>query len=239
MDSASTRAGIRRATVNYNVHPLSGKPPADGVTAGDAPCIEAGEACCANDASYEPSADSCTDDSDSDDEYDSPYGSNPYAGNPSDAHGSHNSFGGSAGSFAPAPTPVPHPAGPSASLIGSSSHWYTFVVTYYLASHVTTYSHSSPVVVPTQVESCATVSVSATDAAQASAHLSSYTATATGLPPYSPPPAAAATGKPVGNETAPTGTRGHGPVVAAGAASVGGAGAAVAVLVLGVAAMMV
>lgn len=222
---------------------------------GDAPCTEAGEGCCTDEASYEPSADSCTDETEPgaegrSDNDDGPYGSNPYAGNPSDAHGSPDSMGSGGGSFAPAPapTPLPHGApntGPhSAELVGSSSHWYTFVMTYYLASHFTTYEHSSPVVVSTQVESCATVSVSATDAAQASAHLSSYTATAL-LPvptPHSPPPVATGTvvGKPAaGNETVPTGTRGHGPVVTAGAARVGGVGAAVAVLVLGVAAMLV
>ncbi|KAK3898693.1 hypothetical protein C8A05DRAFT_37709 [Staphylotrichum tortipilum] len=215
---------------------------------GDAPCVEAGEGCCTDETSYEPFPDSCADETDagaeprSDD--DGPYGSNPYAGNPSDAYGSPDSMGGGGGSFAPgqAATPLPYHA-PSAELVGSSSHLYTFVMTYHLASHFTTYEHSLPVVVSTQVESCATVTVSATDAAQASVHLSSYTATAL-LPvptPHSPPPAATGpvVGKPVGNETVPTGTRGHGPVVTAGAARVGAVGAAVAGLVLGLAAMMV
>jgi hypothetical protein len=68
---------------------------------------------------------------------------------------------------------------PGVDFVGSGSNWYTFAMTHRFLSHwYSNVDHSSSVLVSTEVTSCTTVSVSATDEAHASHLFSSYTATA-------------------------------------------------------------
>lgn len=118
-------------------------------------------------------------------------------------------------------------------------------MTFRFFSHFYSFDHASSWLVSTEMTSCTTVSVSATNEAQASEYFSSYTATAVlatpteahthapaevveTLVPVVTVPAPAATGdwKPV-NGTVGTATRVPSPVVTAGAARPGGFGGAV------------
>ncbi len=163
------------------------------------------------------------------------------------------------------PSLVPGLDVPSVALLGIGADWYTFAMTYQFFSQYYSSDQSSSVLVSTLVTHCTTVSVSATDEAQASEFFSSFSATAVlaapteaPLPTQGPaggvdnmaPPAVTRTAVPVPaatgpynygpeNGTAGTATRVPEPVVTAGAAKRNGAVAGVVVLVLGVAVIVV
>ena len=137
-------------------------------------------------------------------------------------------------------------------------------MTYHFFSQYYSFDHSSSVLVSTVMTQCTTVSVSATDAAQASEFFSSFSATAVlAVPTEAPlptqgvvggvdnmaPPAVTSTTVPVPaatgpynygseNGTAGTVTRVPEPVVTAGAAKLGEAVAGMVVLVMGAAAVV-
>ncbi len=136
-------------------------------------------------------------------------------------------------------------------------------MTYHFFSQYYSFDHSSSVLVSTVMTQCTTVSVSATDAAQASEFFSSFSATAVlAVPTETPlptqgavggvnmaPPAVTSTAVPVPaatspynygseNGTAGTVTRVPEPVVTAGAAKLGEAVAGMIVLVMGAAAVV-
>ena len=165
----------------------------------------------------------------------------------------------------PPPSLVPGLDVPSVDFLGSGADWYTFAMTYHFFSQYYSFDHSSSVLVSTVMTQCTTVSVSATDEAQASEFFSSFSATAVlavpteaPLPTQGPvggvgntaPPAVTSTAVPVPaatrpynsgpeNGTAGNATRVPGPVVTAGAAKLGRAVAGMVVLVMGVAAVVV
>lgn len=160
----------------------------------------------------------------------------------------------------PPPSPIPGLGVPSVDFLGVGSQWYTFAMTFRFFSHFYSFDHASSWLVSTEMTSCTTVSVSATNEAQAGEYLSSFTATAVlatpteahthapanvveTLVPVVTVPAPAATGdwKPA-NGTVGTATRVPSPVVTAGAARLGSFGGAVvglAGLVVGVVAFLV
>jgi hypothetical protein len=181
--------------------------------------------------------------------------------------GSHGDGSHSHDSSAPAPTAPPHAPGggfdfkaDGAEFIGGGGNgWFTFAMTVRIFSHYYSLVGGNSVLFSTEMTSCTTVSVSATDEAQASKFMSSYTATATFAAPtetstYYPPadaagsfvpgssfptPTATATGGwKYGNGTA---TKAPSPVVTAGASSLGSFGgfAAMAAFVLCMVALLI
>ncbi|KAK4033555.1 hypothetical protein C8A01DRAFT_49900 [Parachaetomium inaequale] len=133
---------------------------------------------------------------------------------------------------APATTAPPHhhsapPGDVGADFIGFGFDWYTWAMTFHFPTQwYSLVDQTSWVLLSSEIMSCTTVSVSATDAAQASAIFSSYSASAVLAAPtetHAPTPASTGTWMPE-NGTVWTATRLPSPVVTAGAASLGGFG---------------
>ncbi|KAH6842205.1 hypothetical protein B0I37DRAFT_435481 [Chaetomium sp. MPI-CAGE-AT-0009] len=147
-------------------------------------CIPPGGVCCSDGTSYALGPETC------------PEGTTPLpaaGSNPGSADNrgpnSAGDFGGPGGqsndASAPSTTTPPHPhpdpLGPDVGpdFLGFGSNWYTFSMTFHFLSHwYSLVDHTSSVLVSSEILSCSTVSVSATDAAQASAIFSSISATA-------------------------------------------------------------
>ncbi|KAL2133665.1 hypothetical protein VTI74DRAFT_1943 [Chaetomium olivicolor] len=135
------------------------------------PCVPPGTVCCDDDVSYAEAGESCPDDTFP--TATASAGSNPGYGHPH-----------SVGVASPAPTGPPHEhehpdvPGPGIDFLGFGSNWYTFAMTFHFVSkYYSLLDDSSSILCSTEVAATTTVSVSATDEAQASQCLSSITAT--------------------------------------------------------------
>ncbi|KAK3291429.1 uncharacterized protein B0H64DRAFT_427037 [Chaetomium fimeti] len=147
-------------------------------------CIPPGGVCCSDGASYALGPETC------------PEGTTPlpapgFSPGSGGNHGSDSAGDGagpeahshdaSAPSTTAPPHPHPDPLGPDVGpdFLGFGSNWYTFSMTFHFLSHwYSLVDHTSSVLVSGEILSCSTVSVSATDAAQASAIFNSISASA-------------------------------------------------------------
>ncbi|KAH6617631.1 hypothetical protein F5144DRAFT_552055 [Chaetomium tenue] len=149
-------------------------------------CIPPGGVCCSDGTTYALGAETCPEG------VSALPGAGSGFGSGSGGHPDSDSAGGPGGPGAQSqdasdpsttspPHPHPDPLGPDVGpdFLGFGSNWYTFSMTFHFLSHWYSFiDHTSSVLVSSEILSCSTVSVSATDAAEASAIFSSISATA-------------------------------------------------------------